>query len=94
MLEIMVNHLSSCSLFKGGQYGNVISMVEEVNKHHHTKTCRKKFTECRFQFKKFPSRRTIIARPPKGESEDISLKIQKKHEVHARVKKVIMTTAK
>ena len=74
----MVNHLITRSLFKGGQYGDVISMVEEVNQHHHTKTCRKKSTECRFHFKKFPSQRTIIARPPKGESEDISLQIAKK----------------
>ena len=62
-LTNMVNHLSTCSLFKGGKYADVVGQVEEVNTHYHTKTCQKKVTKCRFNFKKFPSCRTIIARP-------------------------------
>ena len=31
--------------------------------HHHTKTCRKYNTKCRFFFPRFPSLRTIIAEP-------------------------------
>jgi hypothetical protein len=45
VLENVVNHLSTCTRFKGGKYGDVVSMVEEVNMHYHTKTCRKKFTK-------------------------------------------------
>ena len=39
-------------------------IVREVNLHHHTaKACRKYGTECRFNFPKFPTYRTIIAVP-------------------------------
>ena len=41
----------------------VQSIVREVNIHHHTKTCRKKGTTCRFQYPKFPSTKTIISKP-------------------------------
>ena len=32
--------------------------------HHHTQTCRKKGTECRFGFPKLPPPETIIAKQP------------------------------
>ena len=61
VLENIINHLSTCSLYKVEKYGDVVSKVKEVNLHHHTRMCRKKLTECRFYFKKFPSQRTILA---------------------------------
>ena len=42
----------------------VASIADKVNQHHHTKTCRKYQTVCRFKFPKLPSYATIIARPP------------------------------
>jgi hypothetical protein len=45
--------------------GSVVAAIaEKVNQHHHTKTCRKYQTVCRFKFPKLPSYVTIIARPP------------------------------
>ena len=41
----------------------VAEIAKEVNQHRHTKTCRKYCTICRFKFPKFPSYRTVIARP-------------------------------
>ena len=41
VLANLINHLSTCSLWKGGKYADVITKVEEVNTHYHTKTCRK-----------------------------------------------------
>ena len=38
-------------------------IVEQVQIHHHTKTCRKYGSKCRFNFPKFPSEQTIIAQP-------------------------------
>ena len=40
-------------------------IVEVVNIHGHTKTCRKYQTVCRFGFPKFPSLRTIVSVPYK-----------------------------
>ena len=50
--------------------------VKEVNIHHHTKSCRKYKTICRFQFPRYPSLFHIIAQeyPDKlSEDENISL---------------------
>ena len=44
-----------------GKY--VAEIAQEVNKHHHTKTCRKHDTTCRFKYPRFPSPRTIIVTP-------------------------------
>ncbi len=48
----------SCSL-----ENTVSDIVKEVQIHHHTKTCRKYGSKCRFNFPKFPSEETIIAQP-------------------------------
>ena len=42
---------------------NVSNIVEDVNTHHHTKSCRKHNTKCRFNFPKLPSKRTILTQP-------------------------------
>ena len=41
----------------------VARIAQEVNKHHHTKTCRKHDTTCRFNYPRFPAPHTIIVRP-------------------------------
>ena len=51
--------LVSCSL-KSPRTSHIVS---EVNIHHHTKTCRKHGSDCRFHFPKFPTIRTIISTP-------------------------------
>ena len=60
-----------------------------MNTHYHTKTCRKKFTKCRFNFKKFPSCRTIIARPLKIEGDEGAEILKQRGEVLGKVKMVI-----
>ena len=40
----------------------VAMIAEEVNKHHHTKTCRP-FPKCRFRYPKFPIWKTILVKP-------------------------------
>ena len=42
---------------------DVVKIVGKVNKHHHTKTCRKHGSICRFKFPRPPSPKTIIAVP-------------------------------
>ena len=41
----------------------VIEIAQTVNKHHHTKACRKHKTKCRFYYPKFPSTKTLFSIP-------------------------------
>ena len=60
----LADELISCQLMElpndDKKYRNVVS---EVQRHHHTKSCRKYNGECRYGFPKLPSRRTILAQP-------------------------------
>ena len=49
----------SCSL----KNIDVKKIVEEVQIHHHTKSCRKYGPKCRFHCPRFPSLRTLVAGP-------------------------------
>ena len=48
----------------------VARIAEEVNKHHHTKTCRKHDTTCRFKYPRYPTPETIIVKPCVGMSQE------------------------
>ena len=48
-------------------------LVNEVNTHRHTKSCRKGKSNCRFNFPRLPSRKTIIACPPSPNMTDREL---------------------
>ena len=52
----------------------IVKSVCEVNVHHHTKTCRKHNTDCRFCFPRLPSKYCIIAQESvndKNEDKDV-----------------------
>ena len=68
-----------------GKY--VAEIAQEVNKHHHTKTCRKHDTTCRFKYPRFPSPRTIIVTPCYESNSEKRDKILAEHrEVLRKVK--------
>ena len=48
----------------------VAKSVREVNVHHHTKTCRKYNTDCRFCFPRLPSNHCIIAQEIEKDDSD------------------------
>ena len=54
----------------------VIEIVRAVNIHHHTHSCRKYDTLCRFGFCKFPIWETIISRPTKLPEEEMEVKMK------------------
>ena len=66
----------------------VAEIAKKVNQHHHTQTCRKFKTVCRFNMPKLPSYETIIARPPMKEmsAKDRS-SLKAKHAVILKKKK-------
>ena len=51
----------------------IVKMVKEVNTHHHTKTCRKYKTDCRFKFPRYPSLFYIISQelPPTENKQEL-----------------------
>ncbi len=59
-----VDAFSTVSLHPAIVGSIVADIAQKVNKHRHTKTCRKYKTVCRFNMPKLPSKVTMIARPP------------------------------
>ena len=63
-LKRFIDNFISCSLTVTDENFKCIeSIVKEVQVHHHTKTCQKYKTKCRFGYPKLPSEETIIAQP-------------------------------
>ena len=63
-------------------------IVSKVNVHHHTHTCRKKDSNCRFQFPRLPSRKTILARPLRLVFLDENEKLEKHKQIRTVLTKV------
>ena len=62
-LTKMIDMFTTCSLHPGTVGDDIVEIVQEVNKHCHTKTCKKRGTECRFNYPKLPSEETVISQP-------------------------------
>ena len=71
-LNQVLNYIDSYQLsvsIHGNTVGKYVAKVaNEVNKHHHTKTCRKHDTTCRFGYPRLPAPYTIIVEPCKADS--------------------------
>ena len=70
--------------------------VLELQQHGHSPTCKKKRTECRFDFPRLPSERTMIAKPITGTEKEIAKKLEKYTVILANAKEVLkqLPTAK
>ena len=61
-------------------------LVEELQSHSHSKTCKKKGSFCRFDYPKLPSNRTLIARPKdKDDNDESSMSLSKVKEIKKKV---------
>ena len=69
-LENFIDGFTTVSLNPNIVGEDVVKIVMEVNVHHHTKTCRKYDSSCRFNYPRFPTPKTIVAKPFKGSKED------------------------
>ena len=77
----------SCSTKSPG--GKIAS---EVNKHHHTHTCKKHGTECRFDFPRLISPRTVLSVPSQILYPDIKEReevAEKQEKVFGKVKELL-----
>ena len=68
-LTKMIDMFTTCSLHPGTVGDDVVEIVQEVNKHCHTKTCKKRGTHCRFNYPKLPSEETVICQPYKDKEQ-------------------------
>ena len=71
----------------------VIDIVRAVNIHHHTHTCRKYDTLCRFGFCKYPIWETLISRPTTIPEEQRQAKLAQYDKILKDVKNVITDQA-
>ena len=62
-LTQMIDKFTTCSLHPGTVGSDVVQIVQDVNKHRHTKSCKKRGTKCRFNIPKMPSEQTVICQP-------------------------------
>ena len=90
-LENFVDEFTTVSTNKNKVGERVSRIVLEVNKHHHTKSCRKYDTSCRFLFPRYPSIKTIIAKPISGVSNEQKTKLlQTFNKILMKVSEVLM----
>ena len=62
-------------------------LVEDLQTHSHSKSCKKKGVDCRFDNPKLPSNRTLIARvKDKDDDNDSSISLEKSKEIKKQVR--------
>lgn len=64
-----IDSFISCSLYKARVGEVAMQRAKEVQVHGHTARCHKKGPDCGFLFPRFPSTRTILARPEKVDKD-------------------------
>ena len=96
-LKNFVDEFITCSLHPATVGEDVAKLASEVNRHHHTKTCRKYLQMilqaeenlCRFGFRKFPSPFTIIVVPCKFAGETRAKKFEERDKILDKVRTVL-----
>ena len=96
-LKNFVNEFITCSLNPATVGEDVVKLASEVNRHHHTKTCRKyqqvilqaEKNLCRFGYRKFPSPFTIIVVPCKLAGESRAKKFERRAEILDIVREIL-----
>ena len=92
VLKEFIDEFTTVSTHEGTVGERIVSQVQEVNIHHHTKTCYKKGSFCRFGFPRPPSPYTIISRPVgEMEAEDRKKLFKKHNDVISKVMMIVET---
>ena len=60
VLSKFIDEFTTVSIHENTVGKCVAQIAQELNKHHHTKTCCKHDTTCQFNYPRFPSPETII----------------------------------
>ena len=80
-MQRFIDNFVSCSL----QDEKVRHIIEEVQIHNHSRTCRKYGSRCRFGFPRFPSDHTIVAQPLRIENFKTKTDLEKHQKVLTNV---------
>ena len=64
-----IDEFTTVSIHENTVGKEVAKIAQEVNKHHHTKTCRKHDATCRFKYPRYPAPHTIIVKPCEGKTQ-------------------------
>ena len=88
-LENFIDGFTTVSINPNIVGEDVVKIVLEVNVHHHTKTCRKYDSSCRFNYPRFPTPKTIVAKPLKGKKEDVQKMMNNFNEILQKVSKIL-----
>ena len=83
-LVIFTDMFVTCSLSRAKVGAKAAQTAKDLQQHGHTQRCKKKPPDCWFGFPKFPSDRTLIARPEITKKEDFEraqIKLKKVKEI-------------
>ena len=80
----LINEWTSCSLYTDDEKVNKI--VRAVNIHEHRETCKKKGTDCRFDFPRLPSNKTCVSKTLEKDDPDFKKKLEKSRDIKEKVK--------
>ena len=89
-LERFIDGFTTVSLNPNFVGVDVVEIVKSVNVHHHTKTCRKYDSSCRFNYPKPPTPTTIVAKPLKGSKDENSKTLSKYQDIIQKVTNVLI----
>ena len=85
-----IDEYTTVSSHEGTDGREVAKIAREVNKHHHTKTCRKCNSKCCFIYPKFPAPHTIVVQPCQvNDKEERGALLAKYQELLRKVKAVL-----
>ena len=80
VLTCFIDEFSTVSTHEATVGEKIASQVLEVNIHHHTSTCYKEGSSCRFGFPRPPAPHTIISKPVEGLNVSERRKLFRQHE--------------
>ena len=85
----LADMLISCSIHSGDE--KLDSVVKQVQKHNHSKSCTKYGTSCRFGFPRLPAKKTMIAKPlpSKMKSKERKAKEEKAKSIVEKAKELL-----
>ena len=88
-IKKLVEEFTTVSLHANTCGEDVVKIAREVNIHRHTKTCRKYNQECRFNYPRYPSHKTIICQPFKGSKNEKDKHFKKYDEILKKIRNIL-----
>ena len=91
-LVSFIDEFTTVSLHENTVGKDVAKIAREVNVHNHTRTCNKYNNACRFNYPRYPTHETIIAKPLKGTKAEKDKILKNAQEVLKKVSAVMENT--